>query len=347
MVQVSIGQPQRNLLCLSAVGLLICAFGAFTSRPTVDSTSTEHESIENPPPPHQAASGTAPQSQLYIAVMDTAYGIARYHCRMKRQWMDRISELPFVDGLEFYSLASSKNPNCTLPLFHVPPRARKSANPSSFLLYQILQLFLARSDADWLFLIGDAAYVNFENLKGYLREWMSHNTMYSWARGSCVERRYYFQMLSIQSGILITRKTVEELLARGEMWDVTIDTGLPADEALSQVFDDVGVVAKASREDRFLGQPFRNHRFYDSLIQKKFDDLKVCERPDKKPEEPGIASVCSGEITQFKSLVSWAGGGKSEAGKEWFLEHAEEMLNGLPDSVNFIWDRLFPELCQV
>jgi hypothetical protein len=153
-------------------------------------------------------------------------------------------------------------------------------------------------------------------------------------------------MLSIQSGILLTRRTVMDLIDRAEMWNVTIETGLPAEEALSQILDDVGVVAKGSRHDTFLGQPFRNWDFNDDLLQKRFEHLKTCYRPDQKPENPGIANVCSGEITRFKDIVVWAGGGKNATGKEWFLTHAAEMFRGLPDEVHFIWDRLFPELCR-
>jgi hypothetical protein len=56
--------------------------------------------------------------------------------------------------------------------------------------------------------------------------------------------------------------------------------------------------------------------------------------------------VCSGEIIKFKDIIVWAGGGKNNTGKEWFLTHAQEMLKDLPDNVHFIWDRLFPELCR-
>jgi hypothetical protein len=265
---------------------------------------------------------------------------------MKAQWIDHFAELSFVDGIEFYSIETFDNPKCGLSVVPIPRLSRKFANPSAYLLWQILRNFLERSDAGWLFLIGDAAYVKIEKLEEYLKKWMKGDIQRIWARGSCVERRYYFQMLSIQSGILITRNTVEELLVRDEMWNVTMETGIPAEEALSQILDDVGVIAKASKEDWFLGQPFRNWSFHDDLLEKRSDHLKVCERPDLKPSEAAIAAVCSGEITRFSNLIVWAGGGKNATTKEWFLTHAKEMMEGLPDNLHFIWDRLFPELCR-
>jgi hypothetical protein len=277
--------------------------------------------------------------------MDSSYQSATYHCLMKSQWMDQVADWNFVDGLEFYALDVFENPKCTLPAVVVQPPLRRAANPSAYLLFETLRFFLARSQAGWLFLIGDAAFVKTQKLEAHLKHCVNRWYHFSSARGSCVERRYFFQMLSIQSGVLINRQTVEHMINHEEMWNVTIATGLPADEALSQVLDAVGVDVKGSKDDHFLGQPFRNRSFNSDLLEQSFDHLKVCKRPDGKPEKPSIASVCSSEITRFNDVIVWAGGGRDAVAKEWFLTHAQAMIDGVPDSVHFIWDRLFPELC--
>jgi hypothetical protein len=129
------------------------------------------------------------------------------------------------------------------------------------------------------------------------------------------------------------------------MWNVTIETGLPAEEALGQILDSVGVHARSAKKDDFLGQPFRSREFNQRLLEKRFGGLKKCEHPNANPVSSGIAAVCSTEISQFNRLVVWAGGGRNATEKEWFLRHAGAMLTDTPDFVHFTWDRLFPELC--
>jgi hypothetical protein len=152
-------------------------------------------------------------------------------------------------------------------------------------------------------------------------------------------------MLSITSGILISRRTVEHLMGKEETWNVTIEIGLPAEEALSQILDDVSVSARWSKKDEFLGQPFRHSEFRQRLLNKKFDGLVKCQQPNTNPVNSGIATVCSTEITRVNDIVVWAGAGKNATDKEWFLKNAKDMLKDVPDHVHFVWDRLFPELC--
>jgi hypothetical protein len=261
---------------------------------------------------------------------------------MKNQWMDHFAEQPSIDGVEFYSVTFYNHTSCELPVVTVR-RPAFQRNPSSHLLFEIFTMYIKRSFADWLFLIGDAAYIDHKKLFTYFSSVIGRPR--NFAQGSCVERRFYFQMFSITSGILISRETVEALLGKKEMWNVTFETGLPAEEALSQILDSIGIVVRSRRKDTFLGQRFRNPGFNRNLLEKKFDKLKHCQRPNADAGSSGVAAVCSTEITPFRELIVWAGGGRNESEKEWFLQNAEAMLRDVPESVHFVWDRLFPELC--
>jgi hypothetical protein len=287
-----------------------------------------------------------PGSQLYVAVIDTNYAAEPYHCIMKTQWMDDLSRFPYVDGVEFYSVTSYEQAECQLRVVTVPRSRHRSLNPSSHLLFQTLKAFLLRSSAGWLFVINDAAYVRVPNLDAFLRSSLERQRPAAvFARGSCVERRFYFQMLSITSGILISRRAVERLIDKEETWNVTIEIGLPAEEALSQILDGISVTARWSKKDDFLGQPFRHSEFRQRLLDKRFDGLVTCQRPNANSGSSGIATVCSTEFTKVNDLVVWAGAGNNATDKEWFLKNARDMLRDVPDHVHFIWDRLFPELC--
>jgi hypothetical protein len=261
--------------------------------------------------------------------------------------MDAISRADYVDGVEFYSTSPYEQTECDLRAIAVAAPEFRTRNPSTHLLFETLRLFLARSSAGWLFLINDAAHVRTDRLDRFFREEMAGDGGRAiFARGSCVERRFYFQMLSITSGILITRSTAERLLAKDEMWNVTMEIGLPAEEALNQILDDIGVRARASKRDDFLGQPFRVPNFRQNLLNKEFSDLQQCQKPSENPEQPGVAAVCSTEITKMNELIVWAGAGRNNTDKEWFLTHAKIMLENLPDKVHFVWDRLYPALCK-
>jgi hypothetical protein len=301
----------------------------------------------NPDPPRLASTKNIPTSQqVYIAVIDTAYSAERYHCIMKRQWIDSVSQFDYIDGIEFYSVVPFQNPDCDFAPLTVPPFRYDVPNPSSHLLFHTLRMFLERSSAEFLFVINDAAYVDIDKFDRFLREsYASVSTMRSWAAGGCIERRFYFQMLTVTSGILLTRNTIQHVVERESMWNVTIETGLPSEESFSQILDDASVTPKWSRRDEFLGQPFRKQIFGEKLMTKDFGHLKQCVTPNDNPGDSGIATVCSTSIVPLKSLIVWAGGGKRPEDKERFLLNAKEMLEGNPDNLHFTWDRLYPELC--
>jgi hypothetical protein len=303
-------------------------------------------SQQNPPPPHFAtAKNIAPSQQVYIAVIDTAYSPQRYHCLMKEQWIDALLQFDYIDGIEFYSISPFHNPDCNFSPLSIPPLNFNIPNPSSHVLYHALKLFLSRSSAEYLFLINDAAYVNVPKLDDYLRSALSTGRRGRWAIGGCIERRFYFQMLTITSGILLSRHTAEEVVSRDSMWNVTIETGLPSEESFSQILDDVGVTPRFSRRDEFLGQPFRNPAFNEQMLTKEFKNLRTCVRPSDNPGDSGVATVCSTAIVPWGDIIIWAGGGRTAAGKEAFLRNAKAMLEGNPADLHFTWDRLFPELC--
>jgi hypothetical protein len=115
----------RLLLVVSILGLVFSLYAAKFQKPLADETHFAHLTrlprpasyeivtpLQNPDPPHHAADDVPTYSQLYIAVMDTAYSPAKYHCLMKKQWMDGFAELPNVDGVECYSITALEDEDC-------------------------------------------------------------------------------------------------------------------------------------------------------------------------------------------------------------------------------------------
>jgi hypothetical protein len=106
-------------IAASAIGLVVSMGFVRWHRSQLGADPDRPTDPDHPPPPRHAAKLRS-ESQLYVAVVDTAYSPAPYHCLMKRQWMDDISRLAHVDGVEFYSTTSYEESECQLRAIGVP-----------------------------------------------------------------------------------------------------------------------------------------------------------------------------------------------------------------------------------
>lgn len=312
----------------------------------------------NPPSSSKNVSGKT----LYIAIIDSEYGSHPFQCLMKKQWVDEISEYGFVDKIEYYSRIRWTNSNCNITtIVTPPPKFKNTLNPTTWILVNTLEMFLQRSNSPYLLLIGDACYLKVNDFVDYFAEFKNQ------ILGGCIEQRYFFQMLLIESGILISRQTVKKFLSNSVMntWNVGSEVGITADEIFSQVGDQAGFYIKNYVENRFVGREFREHSDFDRLKHKKFDDLPPCNIPSIYIyNPPGEQGICSSEITKFNRIIIWSASlpadptksvqikssefeSESAKNKFDFLKNAEQMIENNPDFLAYYWAQSKPRLCRM
>ncbi|OHT17136.1 hypothetical protein TRFO_12665 [Tritrichomonas foetus] len=290
-------------------------------------------------------------NSLYVMILDSENKAQPFQCIMKKQWVDQLSQKRFVDGIEYYSRIHWTNPECNISTIVTPKSKYNAINPSSWILLNSFKMFLERSNAAWLFVINDAAYMDVGKFESFFDEYkkkkMPRNNIY--ITGSCIEQRYFFQMLLIDSGILMSRKAVQDFTASNVMntWEVTCEVGINADETLAQVGDQIYIYVRNSAENRFVGREFRNLSDFSILEKREFQHLKKCEVPDVYINNPpGEQGICSSEITPFKNIIIWAAAG-NKISKLDFLEKAPQMLKNVPDYLGYFWAQTRPQLCKL
>lgn len=290
------------------------------------------------------------QKSLYIAVIDTEFKPHPYQCLMKKQWIDPILQYPFIEAIEFYSRIRWSNELCNITTIISPPSIfKETLNPTSWILLNTLKMFLERSNSDYVLIIGDSCYMK---VKEFIDYFLAFHSSIS---GSCVEQRYFFQMLLIESGILLSRNNAVKIVSKDaiETWNVACEVGIDSDEAFSQILDQVGIHPKYHAEDSFLGREFRNFSDFKRLQTKSYDDLPICKIPDIYIHNPpGEQGICSAKVTKFNDVILWSAPfyslyGKSAASKYEFLLHAELMLNNNSDKLGYYWAQSHPTLCKL
>lgn len=316
----------------------------------------------NPPNSIKNISGKA----LYIAVIDSEYGPHPFQCLMKKQWIDEISKQGFIDKIEYYSRVRWTNKECNITTIVTPqPKYKDTLNPTTWILVSTLKMFLERSNSQYLLIIGDSCYIKTKDFADYFSKF------YHPILGGCIEQRYFFQMLLIESGILISRQTVKKFLSDSVMdtWDVGSEVGITAEEIFSQVGDQAGYYIKNYVENKFVGREFRELKDFDRLKQKNFDDLPPCTIPDIYIHNPpGEQGVCSSQITKFNNIIIWSAAlpadptkstqhkssifnseieSESAKNKYDFLKNAEQMINNNPDFLAYYWAQSKPRLCKL
>lgn len=297
----------------------------------------------NPPPPRHVND----LSSLYIAIFDDAYEEKPYHPIIYEQWISKLSEEPFIDGIEMYSLTKWKCQTCNLSTIVVKNPPKFMSDPRSWQLHQTLLGFLERSDSGWLFLVGDAAYIHLENFIRFIRhEVLTHYSSDSITfKGSCIEPRYFFQALQISSGILISRSVVEKITELDEFWHANFEMMMDPDEALSHAFCQLNACADLGIKAGFIGDAFKEKSDFDVLMNGRTADLPACKLPDYLANPPpGIAGNCVKFAWKFSEIISWAGGGKDN--KFEFLNNADRMVSSIRSEYGIIWEKTRPRLCR-
>ena len=299
----------------------------------------------NPPPP--AHSNEDPKDKLYVMIIDQEYSAKHFQCLFVDQWMREVEETEYVDGVEIYSLNAWKNEECNISSITIDELPKFTINPSSFQLLKSMQLALNRTDAEWFFVVGDSAYIKVQRfLNFFLSKKNSIDNKKTFLIGSCVEERYFFQMLLFDSGVLMSRDIVKLMVesADDHRWDVAFQTALPAEEIFAEIADKNGLSMASKQTHEFLGRGFRNQSDYDRLREKRFDDLPICKIPyEILVPGPSELGICSAEIVAMNDMSVWSAA--RGITKEEFLEEAESLLAGLPDRLGYYWDRLYPTLC--
>ncbi|OHT11240.1 hypothetical protein TRFO_01201 [Tritrichomonas foetus] len=312
-------------------------------------TQFTFDNYNNPPPPKKST--MSPNEMLYIAIMDTEYGPKKYQCISKRQWVDELNKKPFVDGIEYYSGKHWKNSECGILTIVTPKSVFNSPNPSPWILLSTLNMFLKRSSSNWLMLINDAAYMRVDLFESQFHKMIQQKRpdIYSVAYGSCIDLRYFFQMLLFDSGVILSRKTVERLVGQEakETWEVVCEVGIEAQEALSHLLPHAGIYVRSGSSTNFLGREFQFEIEYKRLLEKNFANLSVCNVPLIYTQNiPGECGVCTKHITRFKDVSIWSGHGKHMSKIE-FLMNADKMLKDIPDDVGWFWNPTRPKICKV
>lgn len=306
----------------------------------------------NPLPPHLAEKNNVlPEHSLYVIVLDEMNSPAHYHCITKKLWMNNFTQNYLVDGVEIYSFAGWYNKECNLTSINIKPPPYKMTDFSSWRLHEALKESLNRTDAGFFFIVGDAAYINTER---FFQKFLSVSGRYSgfsnaFASGGCIERRYFFQMFSLSSGIFLSRFMVQKILNLEWKWNVSIEIELPAEESLSQILDTAGQYILYGHIDNMIGAHWLNPEHYSYLKFKKFDKLTKCQVPESYLNpEPGKNGVCSTRINKMNDIIVWAGSiNNSFQSKEDFLSNAPDFLDKLPDNIGYYWEKYLPHLCKI
>ena len=290
-----------------------------------------------------------PYNSLYMIILDDDnYSVSANHCLMKDLWIDDLLRCNFIDGIEFYSLNQWNNKKCNLRSVAVDKPHDNFVDPSAYLLYNSLKLFLERSTAGFIYFSMDAVYINTPKFTQFIHNIISNHNGYEepFLSGNCIEQRYFFKMHTLNAGIIMSRYTVQQILQLTFKWETSIILNWPAADTLGQVCDQAGYPISQFDTSKILGRPWRWPIHNDVLLRKEFYTLEKCSiPPEHLVSRAGELSNCNAQISRLNEVVAWAAGGKDN--KTWFLEHAKEMMQDLPDDIGFYWDLRSPMLCKI
>lgn len=285
--------------------------------------------------------------KLYISIIDTEYKESSHHCVLKKLWVDEIVKHDVVDAVEFYSVNGHHNKECNISFITPNRLPEQKIDPSAFLLLETLKIATKRTDSQWFLFVGDTAYVKVNEFLKYFDNITKENgEEYYFLKGSCVEERYFFQMLLLDSGLLVRRNTLETILSLQDdiLWKVSMQSGFRGEEAFAKILDKLFLRIANYQNYEFLGRGFRKESDYDVLQSKNISSLKKCVVPSYViSREPGESGACTAAFIKLNDIVIWSGA--RFMSKKEFLERAESLLSNLPDNLHFYWDRIYPALC--
>lgn len=320
------------------------------------------EFLGNPAPMNNAQKNQIPlNQQVYIAIVDTEYKPSPLQCALKKEWIDEISSLPYVDGIEFYSNASYYNPECNVHTVSFPKQSSiyyLTQDSTCNVMKEIMSLFLNRSTAGNLIIVTDATFIVAENFKDYFRadnpkmllsepsNLRSHKSQWTndpintlqW-RGHCTGIRDYFESFVQNSGVLLSRK-VASTIVEESTYSIACKIEIPGFEALSHSMSKHDLYPIFSHEPKFLGYPFKTKEDYNALITANFDSIAECP-----PDRYESFRVCYGLSYPLNKIIFWGASGNF-IDKLTFIQNAKKWLNNLPNDIGFKYDTYTTELCK-
>ena len=301
---------------------------------------------KNPLPIHHAVNSIT--NRLYFLILDDEYKPMPHQCLSKKLWMDEMIKDPHIDGIEWYSINHWTNTECQITPITFPPPKEPTLDPSSYLLYHALIAFTQRSNAEFLCIIGDAAYIRVKPFLNFFEEKTKDikGNIMMWGTGNCIEQRYFFRMHTIEPGIIVSRQTIIKMLNQKKLWDISISLMHHSDEAFGQIIDSVGIYVPPTDSSLFLGRQWEHYEDFQNMILENYSNLPKCVLSQKNLiSQPGELSSCNKEITRLKEVISWAGGGGSN--KTAFLQNVERIYNHLSDDIGFFWNCRHPQICNM
>lgn len=274
--------------------------------------------------------------------MDSVYEPSELMCVLHKSWVKDVRSLPFVDGVEMYSISSYEDPNCsmkTLTFADPPKNFPIHRSPSCYLLYTMFKMFLERSDANWFMIVSDGAYVNPTLLPEFIETYANHSYYDEpLAKGQCQELRDNFQVFAPNSGVLMTRAAVEGVLKSPRKFEISCQIELPAFDTISHVLDQIDIMPIHNHEFKFLGQPFSKRKYHKWIEAKDFSKAKPCLFGYNSPR------ICYARSHKLKDVVVWAGAGK-KMDKITFLKGAPFWMYNVPDNIGFMYNVYQTEIC--
>ena len=320
-------------LSLIIIGFSICQGFMIQSKPSI---------WENHQPSPNINSDIDDNQRVYIAIIDTEFHSSPLQCLQKTQWIDRLMHEPIVENIEFISNQTWKNKDCDIsPVYTGECTNHKiQQNAGSWIMFNALKMFINRSNASWLFIVDDTAFVRPDILLSYFKQ---ISTDYEdpesiFVTGNCYEIYDYFFTFLTTSGILISRSLVQQILKYEITWELLVDTERNAYEAISQSLREYGLEIDEIGQNIFFGKPFNHTSDYSSLIRSDYSTLQIC------PKNFSRRRSCIYEPFHMNSVAVWNGWDK-RMNKVDFLTKASQIFEMLPASIGVIWNDLLPDLC--
>ena len=290
-----------------------------------------------------------PNDTIYVAILDQHFFPNPSQCLMKNQWIDPFLTKEQIEGVEWYSFANYTNKNCSIRPITVspPPKKTKIINIETYLLIETFKNYINRSKSGYLFLVGDSAFINVDKILQFFEDirigYPSPITT-NFARGGCIEKRYFFHLFVYNCGLLISRAAVIEML-NSKIWEICIQITLPTEEVLGQIFDSVNVIVHSHQQGEFISAEFADPLSFQKLINKNFSNLIECKYTGLKWAFPGTVSSCDQSYHRINDIFGWHA--TIDGNETKFLELAPKIVNETPNNIGYVWNKDQIYLCEI
>lgn len=289
------------------------------------------------------------EDAIYISLIDSEKMPRAYHCLMKNIWIDDLKNKPIIDDIEIYSLEKWTHSDCDLSTVVVKDPPFQMDDPSSWILFQSLKLFLERSNTKWFHIMGDANFVDtskYIEIFGSLVNKFEGSSQLFVTNAGCVQTRYFYNELQISSGMLFSRDLVKRIISETEYWKLMFEMQLTAEEAINHLLISMDIHGWDNKMENLIPNSFGNVSDYDLLYRKDFSNLPICNVSTKMIDpEPGHVGSCIHSHQKINDVIIWNSGNKIS--KKYFFEKVKYMINNNPDSIGYVWYKMNPYLCRI